>query len=111
MATASVEIRSIARNDRASGAVYGPCIRQESLTVSSSTATLASSVTAAEVRAGAEIFRLVTDTACYFAKGTTPNPDATAPTSLTTARGLLAAGMDIPITLGEGDKLAVKALA
>lgn len=111
MAIASVEIRSIARNDKSSGAIYGPVLRQESLTISGSTATLATGVSAAEIKNGAEIFRLAADTDCYYAKGITPDPTATTPTPLTTARALLSGGNEIPLMLGVGDKVAVKSTA
>lgn len=107
MATASVEIGPI--SDRGNNSFHGRCVRQESLTISGSTATLATAVTADEAGGGAVLSRLSVDTDCYFALGTTPDPTATAATAATTARRLLCAGCWIDVLLAVGEKMAVKA--
>ena len=109
MATANVEICRVARDEKSSGAVYGKCLRSQALTVSSSTATLTTALTAAEIDSGA-IVRVSTDTACYVAVGAFPNPAATTETAATTAKMLLQAGTDLPFPVSPGDKVAVIAL-
>lgn len=91
--------------------IFGPCVRQETLAISGSTATLATAVTAAEAAqegGGSDfIVRLATDTDCYIAIGTTPDPTATAQTSATNARRFLSAGSYLPLSITVGQKVAV----
>lgn len=109
MATASVELGDI--NSSKDNSFHGRCARQESLTISGSTATLATAVTQAEVTAGNKLCRVATDTACYWAIGSTPDPTATTATSATTARRLLPAGGSIEFILSQGEKVAVRAVS
>lgn len=109
MAIASVELGKVAFHDRPSGAINGPCIRSEELTVSGSTATLATAITTSEIMLGVIVARVATDTACYVAVGPTPDPDATVRTDLTTAGRLIPANGWIELPVSGGDKVAVKA--
>lgn len=111
MAIASVEIGWVDRAGSVDAPIYGDCIRQETLTISGTTATLASAVTASELSAslGAALCRIAADTACYVAIGKVPDPTATTSTSNSTARRYLAAGSELSLGIAVGKKVAVKA--
>lgn len=112
MATASVEIGTHDQKNQGGSSINGRCLYQEALTVSSSTATMSSAVTAAQVALGGVIARISTDTACYIAIGTTPDPTATAVSgAVTSARRLIQAGASLEQPVNVGDKVAVKALS
>jgi hypothetical protein len=111
MGIASVELGGVAFADRNSSSINGRCIRQESLTISGSTATLASAVSVAEVKAGVSVARVsANDVACMVATGTTPNPVATSATAATTAGRLLAIGASIELPIAVDEFVAVKAV-
>lgn len=109
MAVANIEISTIGFKDKQGFALRGSCLRSEALTVSGSTATLATGVTSTEANNGGEIYTISTDTDCYYASGTTPDPTALTATALTTARRLLSAGASSDHAIGVGDKVAVRA--
>jgi hypothetical protein len=110
MANASIEISGISLNG-AGGAggssIEGRCVYQETLAISGTTATQVTAVTAAQISAGASIGRIATDTDCFFAIGTTPDPTATTSTGATTAKRFLSAGSYFEQTVVAGDKFAV----
>lgn len=111
MATASVEFSAVALANYGGSSIYGKCVAQESLAISSSTATSAASTTAQLTAAGgpgtAFIARVATDTDCWVASGTVPDPTLTASTAASSARRFLSAGSEITIPLSVGDKVAV----
>ena len=111
MAIASVELGWVDRAGSVDAPINGDCIRQEALTISASTATLATAVSADEVSAslGACLCRIAADTACYVAVGKVPDPTLTASTTNSTARRYLAAGSELSLPISLGEKVAVKA--
>lgn len=112
MATASIELGTWGLSGAAQTAINARCYRQESLTISAVTATLATAVTAEEAsRHRVEIARIATDTDCYFAVGGTPDPTVTTATSESGARRLLSAGTSIEVPISVGQKVAVKAVS
>lgn len=112
MAIASVELGGVGFADRNSSSINGRCLRQESLTISGSTATLATAVSAGEVATGVQVARVAAnDTACFVAIGTTPDPTATTNSAASSAGRLLAIGASIELPIAAGEKVAVKAVA
>lgn len=107
MPIASIEIGPIA--ELKSEPFYGRCVRQESLTISGTTATLGNAITAAEVKADGVLARISTDSSCYFAVGSGPDPTAVASSAATGARRFLPANTWIDVVLLIGEKVAVKA--
>lgn len=115
MATASVEFSAVALANYGGSSIYGKCVRQESLTISGSTATSAACTSGQLTASGgpgvAFIARVAPDTDCWVASGTAPDPDAQDATATTSARRLLAAGNELSIPLSVNDKVAVKAVS
>lgn len=111
-ALASVELGGTARPDGSGSSINGECLRQETLAISGSTATLATAVTPAEANAGVVVARIQTDdAACYVAIGETPDPTATTKSKATRARRLIPAGGSIELPIVVGEKVAVKSTA
>ncbi|MFT4117478.1 hypothetical protein [Bradyrhizobium sp.] len=113
MATASVEIGGIDFKNYSGSSINGPCLYQEALTIGGSAATMANAVTPAQVTAcnNACIARVAVDTDAYVAKGSAPDPTATAASNATTARRLVSAGSAIELAIAAGEKIAVKSLS
>lgn len=108
MANASIEISGVSPVGSIGEQLVGSCVRQETLAISGSTATIATAVTTAEANGAQTIARIVTDdTGCYMARGTTPDPTATAQTSATTARRWIPAGGELVVPISVGEKIAV----
>lgn len=110
MAIASVEISWVKSVASCDVQVHAKCVRQETLAISGSTATLATAVTAAELAEslGSGVARVASDdTGCYVAVGTTPDPTATTATAATSARRYLPAGGEITLPIAAGEKVAV----
>lgn len=106
MAAANVELAAISYKGAPGFSLHGPCIRSESLAVSGSTATLTTAVDGLE---GIEVFRLISDTAIYFARGTAPDPTLTAKSQVSSARRYLPAGVVFDGQIMAGEKVAVRA--
>lgn len=87
--------------------VFGSTVESEALAVGGS------AVTGAVVGAATKsISHITTDTACYFAVGTTPDPAATAANAaVTSARQYLAAATPVDVPLPVGAKIAVIAVS
>lgn len=116
MANASIElswVTPVGQHD----SLFAHAIRQETLAISGTTATMASAVASTDLSkssAGEVIARICTDdTGCYFARGVTPDPTATAQVigadgSLTTsARRWIPIGGEFVTKLAIGEKIAV----
>jgi hypothetical protein len=111
-ATASVEIGAASKFRLGGAAIHGRCLQQEALTISSSTATIATAVSAAINSAGGCVARIQTDdTACYVAVGITPDPTLTAASAASSARRMIPAGGIVEVEIGIGEKVAVKAVS
>lgn len=88
--------------------IPGPCVASETLTISGVAATGA----IVGATATKTVARIVTDTACFYAVGTTPDPTAVAINGLvTTARRYLPAASAMEVPLAVGAKVAVIAVA
>jgi hypothetical protein len=108
MATASVEFGPVDLNGQGGSSINCKCVYRESLTVSGSAAPMTNGLTSAQALAGAKIARISTDTACFFAIGSTPDPTATAVNgSVTSAKRHLNAGASVEQLVGVGDKVSV----
>jgi hypothetical protein len=107
MATASVEFGPVDLTGQGGSSINGRCIYRESLTVSGSAAPMTSGLTSAQFAGGARIARISTDTSCFFAIGSTPDPTAQTATTATTAKRHLNAGASIEQTIGVGEKVSV----
>jgi hypothetical protein len=116
MANASIElswVTPVGQHD----SLFAHAIRQETLAISGTTATMATAVAAADLAntsVGEVVARICTDdTGCYFARGVTPDPTATAQVvansgALTTsARRWIPAGGEFVTKLAIGEKIAV----
>lgn len=111
MATASVEFGPVDLNGEGGSSINGACVYQESLTVSGTAAPMTNGLTAAQEALGARIARIATDTDCFYAIGSTPDPAATAKSATTSAKRLLSAGSSIEQRVRIGDKVSVKSTA
>lgn len=110
MAKASVEIGGVSLNGAGSAggsSINGRAVYQEDLAISGTTATMVSAVTAAQISSGANIARIATDTDCYFAIGTVPDPTAASSSAATSARRFLSAGSYLEQVIAAGEKVAV----
>lgn len=107
MATASVEFGPVDLNGQGGSSINGKCVYQESLTVSGSAAPMTNGLTAAQFSGGARIMRISTDTACFFAIGSSPDPTVQTATATTSAKRHLNAGASVEQTVGVGDKVSV----
>lgn len=75
-------------------------LKSASLTVDATTAATTSlAITAANITSGYEVVRLVTDTACYVAFGSSPNPSAT-------PRRVMLANTSLTVKVGASDEIA-----
>lgn len=87
--------------------LFGACLAFEALTISGTAAT--GTIVGATTKT---VARITSDTACFFAVGTTPNPAATAVNgTVTSAKRYLPAGAPVEVTLAVGAKVAVIASA
>jgi hypothetical protein len=108
VAIASVEISGVDFAGTINGPIYGKCTRQESLTISGTTATMSTAISDSDNPAyyGTIVARLCADANCYYAIGSSPDPTRTTSNSSSSARRFLPAG-EISLTMSLGQKLAV----
>jgi hypothetical protein len=116
MANASIEL-SWVTNAGQHDSLFSQCTRQETLAISGTTATMTTAAAASDLAAsgvGEVVARICTDdTGCYFARGVTPDPTATAQVNAasgaltTSARRWIPAGGEFVTKLAIGEKIAV----
>lgn len=86
--------------------LHGKAVFYEGLAISSEAAS-GTAITAAQAGNADFVVHLTTDTACYFAIGSTPSATATAKTAETSAKRFLAAGAEFDHPIQPGEKIAV----
>lgn len=106
MATLHVEFSPVALKSPNGSSIHGKAVYYEAKTISGSAAT-SSALTVAQAGNAEMVARISTDTACFVAIGTTPDPTATAITGATSAKSFLAANASFTKPLQPGDKVAV----
>ena len=106
MATLHVEFGLVALKRPNGSSIHGNAVYYEALAISVSAATGAAA-TAVQVGNADMVARLSTDTFCFFAVGSAPDPTATAATGATSAKRVLPAGSGITVPITAGQKISV----
>ncbi len=111
MAKAKVAFYSVGLKGNPGSNVLGDCVFSDVLDFTSGVDTTVSALTAAMAQNRDMVARITAiDAACNYAVGITPDPDATTPTSATSAGDIIASGSTEVVNLPVGAKVAVKAV-
>lgn len=108
MATLHVELAIPALRSSYASSIHGRCVFYDALTISG-TRDETAAVTAIMVGNADLVARLVTDTDCFIAVGSTPDETALVSTGASSAKRFLAAGSEIALPVQVGDKISVVA--